>query len=146
MGEQNPRLTTGSSALYNRDEKRSFFLPADQWNDAFLSLQTLFMQGMSGNRGSMASFVPPSVYIGFPLFVLPKSCSGQFDDAPGGERVGCLLGEPSRRRPVLLRPAPPLRRAPLRPDPPAVCPGFGFDKCLTCAFALARVSGGMFLQ
>ena len=29
------------------------------------------------NRGSTADFVPPSVYMGFPLFVLPKSRSGQ---------------------------------------------------------------------
>ena len=38
MGEQNPRLTTGSSPVYNQDEKRSLFMAADQWNDAFLSL------------------------------------------------------------------------------------------------------------
>ena len=31
------------------------------------------------------------------------------------------------RRPVLTDPAPPPRRA-LRPDPPVVCSGFGFDK------------------
>ena len=49
-------------------------------------------------------------------------------DAPEGKRDGCLLGEPSRRRPVLLRTAPLLRRAPTRPDPTVICPGFGFDK------------------
>ena len=38
MGEQNPRLTTGSSPVYHRDEKRSFFLAADQCTDAYLSL------------------------------------------------------------------------------------------------------------
>ena len=38
MEEQSPRLTTRSSAVYHRDEKRSLFLAADQWNDAFLSL------------------------------------------------------------------------------------------------------------
>ena len=38
MEEQNPRLNRGSSAVYHRDEKRSLFLAADQWNDAFLSL------------------------------------------------------------------------------------------------------------
>ena len=38
MEEQSPRLTTGSSAVYQRDEKRSFLLAAGQWNDAFSSL------------------------------------------------------------------------------------------------------------
>ena len=36
--EQNQRLTTGSSAVYHRDEKRSLFLAAERWNDTFLSL------------------------------------------------------------------------------------------------------------
>ena len=38
MEEQSPRLTTGSSAVYQRDKKRSLFLAATQWADAFLSL------------------------------------------------------------------------------------------------------------
>ena len=50
--------------------------------------------------------------------------------ASEGKRGGILLGEPIRRRPVLLRTAPPLRRAPPRPDPSVVCPGFGFDRSL----------------
>ena len=33
--EQNHRLTRGLSPVYQRDEKRSLFLAADQWNDAF---------------------------------------------------------------------------------------------------------------
>ena len=49
-------------------------------------------------------------------------------DAPEGKRNGCFLGKPTRRPPVLPRTAPPLRRAPPRPDPPVLCPGFGFDK------------------
>ena len=36
--ERNDRLNRGSSAVYQRDEKRSLFLAADQWNNAFLSL------------------------------------------------------------------------------------------------------------
>ena len=52
MEEQNLRLTTGSPAVYHRDRQRSFFLAADQWNDAFLSLLTLFMQCMSGKTKS----------------------------------------------------------------------------------------------
>ena len=46
--EQNPRLTRGSSAVYQRDKKRSSFLAADQFPDAYFSLYTFFMQGMSG--------------------------------------------------------------------------------------------------
>ena len=58
MEDQNPRLTTGSSAVYpqfirglsavyQRDDGRSLFLAADQWIGAYL--KTLFMQGVSGN-------------------------------------------------------------------------------------------------
>ena len=38
MEERNPRFTSGLSPVYQQDEKRSFSLAADQWNDAFLSL------------------------------------------------------------------------------------------------------------
>ena len=48
-------------------------------------------------------------------------------DALGGTRASCLLGEQFCWHPVLPDPAPPPRCAP-RPDPPVVCPGFGFDK------------------
>ena len=78
------------------------------------------------NRG----FVPPSVYIGFPLFVLPKDVQDIVLDALEGNRDGCLLGEPIRRRPVLPCPAlpRPLRRAPPRPDPPMIYPDFGLHR------------------
>ena len=50
-------------------------------------------------------------------------------DALEGTRDGCVLREQTCRRPIL--PGPP-RPAALpcaaRPDPPVVCPGFGFDK------------------
>ena len=49
MEEHNERLTSGLSAAYQRGEKRSLFLAADQWTDAFLSLEILFMPGMSGH-------------------------------------------------------------------------------------------------
>ena len=52
-------------------------------------------------------------------------------DALGGARDGRVLCEQSRRRPIL--PGPPRPAAPpcaARPDPPVVCPGFGFDKFL----------------
>ena len=47
-----PGKTDGGTnpAVYQRDERRSLFLAADQWTDAYLSLQSLqtfFMQGMS---------------------------------------------------------------------------------------------------
>ena len=57
------------------------------------------------NRLSTAGFVPPSVNIGFCLFVLPKSRSGQLSSMPcKGTRYGCLLGERTCRPPVLLAP------------------------------------------
>ena len=45
-----PRLTRGSSPVYHRDRERSSFLAAGYCADAYLSLLTLFMQGMSGNK------------------------------------------------------------------------------------------------
>ena len=50
MEEQNPRLTNGESPGFQQNKKRSFSLAADQLDEAFLSLQTLFMQGMSRNH------------------------------------------------------------------------------------------------
>ena len=41
------RFFRGLSAVFHRHEKRSFLLAATQWKDAFLFLQTFFMQGMS---------------------------------------------------------------------------------------------------
>ena len=52
------RFITGLSPVYQRDEKRSLFLAADQWNEAFLSLETLFMQGMSENGGTKPAVEP----------------------------------------------------------------------------------------
>ena len=51
-----------------------------------------------------------------------------FDDALEGERNGFLQGKPICRRVMLPPTAPPICCAPPRPDPPVVCPGFGFDK------------------
>ena len=85
------------------------------------------------NRCSTAGFVPPSVYIGLPLFMLPKKRSGQCLRFPR-KQVGRLSsGEPTRRRPVLPGPAPPRRSAVCRLAPTRpwyVCPGFGLDKSL----------------
>ena len=85
------------------------------------------------NRGSTARCVPPSVYIGFRLFVLPRivqdiclRCPGNL----GGQRSGCLLGRPTHRHPIScpapLRPAAPPCAAP--PRPARGMSGFGLDK------------------
>ena len=69
------------------------------------------------NRGSTAGFVPPTVYIGTPLIVLPKNCSEKLSSMPWKARktvVSCAnkpVGVPSCR----ARPAQPPRCAP--PDP-----------------------------
>ena len=80
------------------------------------------------NRLSTADFVPA---FGLHRILFVRASGETFRrrvfDALGGTRDACLLGALFCRRPVLPGPAPPLRRAP-RPDPPVVCPGFGFDK------------------
>ena len=83
----------------------------------------------------IADFVPASGLFGLHRISLVRA-SGEtfkhrFFDALGGTRDACLLGVLFCRRPVLPGPAPPPRRAP-RPDPPVVCPGFGFDR-LDCS-------------
>ena len=50
MEEHSLRLTTGPQPSDPRDEKCSSYLAAFHWADAYLILQNLFMQGMSGNR------------------------------------------------------------------------------------------------
>ena len=80
---------------------------------------------------SNAGFVP-SVYIGFPLFVLLKNRSGQVCSIRclGGceSRLSPRRTDPSVSRPARPRPAPPSRRAPPRPDPPVVRSSFRLDK------------------
>ena len=50
----------------------------------------------------------------------------RFFEALEGTVDFCFLGEKFCWHAILPDPARPLRRA-LRPDPPVVCPGFGFD-------------------
>ena len=82
------------------------------------------------NRGSTARCVPPPVYIGFPLFVVAKRRSEQLFTVSW--RVRSVVGFRADRNvgtffgPALPRHA--VRRAPRRPDPPVVCPGFGLDR------------------
>ena len=73
------------------------------------------------HRLSTARCVPPSVYTGFRLLVLPERRSGKLLSMPwkpwGGNRVGYFLGERTRRRPVLPGLARP-RRPAVRPPAP----------------------------
>ena len=81
------------------------------------------------NRWSTGRCVPPSVYIGFPLFVLPKNRPQQLSFIR--QRVRRSEGrfspgqtDPSARRSARpCSPASPPCAQP-RPDPPVVCPGF----------------------
>ena len=81
------------------------------------------------NRLSTGRCVPPSVYIGFRLFVLPKRRPGHCLRFAGGQEGGLSPGriDPTASRPTQPRTPSPPRRA-SRPDPPVVCPDFGFDK------------------
>ena len=73
--------------------------------------------------------------------MLPKRRSRECSRFAGGQERGlssCRI-DLTASRPIQPRAAPLLRRAPPRPDPPVVCPGFGFDrstgfdKVTTCA-------------
>ena len=57
----------------------------------------------------------------------------RFCDILEGTRDLCFLAEQVYWHPSLPDPARPFRRAP-RPDPPVVCPGFGFDSFKCKAF------------
>ena len=71
------------------------------------------------NRGSTAGFVPPTVYIGFPLFVLPQACPRGFSSIVWMVRGTVVswanrpIGVPSCPSPP--RPAVPPCDAPSRP-------------------------------
>ena len=81
---------------------------------------------------STERFVPPPVYIGFPLFVLAKRRSRQFFTVRWMARRAVGF-ENDRNVGTLFCPASPrsaVRPALGRPDPPVVCPGFGFESKL----------------
>ena len=85
------------------------------------------------NRLSTGRFVPPPVYLGFPLFVLAKRRSEQLFTAPWRAR-GTVAFRADRNVGTLFCPGSPrlaVRYAPCRPDPPVVCPGFGLDRFWT---------------
>ena len=82
------------------------------------------------NRLSFGCFVPPPVYIGFPLFVLAKRCSEQLLMVPWRAR-GTVAFEADRNVGTLVCPSSPrptVRCALRRPDPRVVCPGFGLGR------------------
>ena len=91
------------------------------------------------NRWSTAGFVPPPVYIGFPLFVLPKSRSREFSAVPWWRRRTDVCWA-SRTVEVPFGAAwPSFADAPPRPDPPVVCPGFGLGRFFSST-GLHRIS------
>ena len=47
----NQQLTRGLSLVYQRDEKRSSFLAADQWNDAFFPGHALHEKVLQRQKG-----------------------------------------------------------------------------------------------
>ena len=75
------------------------------------------------NRWSTAGFVLPSVYIGFPLFVLPENRPGGLSSMIWKQREWLTPGRIVPSAPP--RPAAPPCAAPPRP---AISPGFGTDK------------------
>ena len=98
------------------------------------------------NRLSTAGFVLPSVTIGFPFVLASGGSFMTVSSMPWGIR-GSVVSWGNRPIGAPSYPAPPRLAAPLpccappRPDPPVVCPGFGFDNCKTvfCVFAEARI-------
>ena len=90
-------------------------------------------------RGSTASFVLPSVYIGFPLFVLPDAHPEGHSSIVFGIREFVSSGRTvssSAFCAACLRPAPPSRRAPLRTDPLGICASLGLDRYVYIGFGL----------
>ena len=87
-------------------------------------------------RGSIGCFDPPSVYIGFPLFVLPKDRSRHCLRCPGGQQGQLSPGRTdlSATRPALPRPASPLRRAPTPPRPARGMSGFWLKQVYILCF------------
>ena len=82
------------------------------------------------NRSSTGLFVPPPVYIGFPLFGLAKRHSEQLFLVPWRAR-GSVAFRADRDVGTLVCPSSPrptVRCALRRPDLPVVCPGFGLDR------------------
>ena len=93
------------------------------------------------NRLSTAGFVPPSVYIEFPLFVLQRHTREDILPSSGTKSNLCCPSATCAARP---RPAPPSRHAPPRTVPPGLCPGFGFGS--GCNLGTSGSRPGQFLE
>ena len=113
LREKNTETKKSVGPLVSRQERRAGFVPRI-------------------NRGSTFGVVPPSVYIGFRLFVSIFFFQGSCVRCPGSYEGKLSPGrtDPSASRPAWPRPAPLPHRAPPRPDPPVVCPGFELDRYL----------------
>ena len=85
LHEEGLQRQIGVGTLVNSQQRRAL---------AVLLLSRLSTAGQPRvNRLPTGRFISPPVYIGFPLFVLSKSRSGQLSTMLlGGYRVGCLLG------------------------------------------------------
>ena len=104
-----------------RKTKKNIFVPrSDDWVEDRHRLR--------GDRSSTGRCVPSPVYIGFSVSVLPKTRPEQLFSMPWKTKWTVVSWAPRRRNSVLSRLALPLCGALLRPDPPVVCPSFGFEK------------------
>ena len=129
MEEQNPRLTTDSSAVYQRfiSETRSAL---SSWLPTCVTTPFCLCKPFSGKACPEISFSDRSVHIGLRLFVLPKRCSRQVSSVRWEQEGGLSSGriDPTSSRSTQLRPFSPPRRAPPRPNRLVVCSDFRFNK------------------
>ena len=114
LHEKGLQKQRGVGSLVSSQERRAGFVPRINRTSTGRQPDVLFLIGLHG-------------------FLLARASEETFRtavfDALEGTRDVCLLDEPIRRRPVLPGPALSRRPAmPPHPDPPVVCPGFGFDR------------------
>ena len=116
MHEKGLQRQTGVGTLVSSQEQRARLVPLiNRWS----------------NAGQPLILILRRFYVRIRLFVLPKSRSRECFRFAGGQERGLSFCRIDLTAAHLFQPraAPVLRRARPRPDPPVVCPGFGFDKC-----------------